>query len=82
MSDEKGYVKQLHYNPDDYGTEYLRDRENLVLLKVNSKISLNPCAVIGGGGVSDPPVFQLLIFWVKIVIIGFLVFFCGSLIRS
>ena len=73
MSDEKGYVKQLHYNPDDYGTEYLRDRENLVLLKVNSKISLNPCAVIGGGGGGAPPFLQMIIFWVKIVFFGFIV---------
>lgn len=38
LSDEKGSVKQLHYNLDDYGTDYLRDREILVLLKVNSKL--------------------------------------------
>lgn len=37
LSDEHGYVKQLHYNLDDYATNFLRDRETCVLLKVNSK---------------------------------------------
>lgn len=34
VSDEKGIVKDLRRNPYAYGTDYLKERETLVLLKV------------------------------------------------
>ena len=39
LSDEDGTVKQMHTNPLDYGTEYVKDREDLILLRVISKFT-------------------------------------------
>ena len=34
LSDENGIVKDLRRHPDEYGVEYLKERETLILLKV------------------------------------------------
>ncbi|XP_069116406.1 uncharacterized protein CXorf65 homolog [Argopecten irradians] len=36
LSDEKGVVKNLRNFPFDYGSEYLKERETLILLKVDN----------------------------------------------
>ena len=38
LSDENGNVKNLRDSPNRYADEILADRENLVLLKVDSKL--------------------------------------------
>lgn len=39
LSDEQGVVKNLRNHPLDYGTDYLKERETLILLKVESNSS-------------------------------------------
>ena len=39
LSDESGVVKNIHKFPADYGTGYFTDRETLILLKVESRLS-------------------------------------------
>jgi len=40
LSDESGIVKNLRNFPTDYGVEYLKEREILILLKVDSTYTL------------------------------------------
>ena len=37
LSDESGTVKNLRNNLNDYGIDYLKERETLILLKVDCK---------------------------------------------
>lgn len=37
LSDESGNLKCLRGHPESYATEFLKDRESLVLIKVDSK---------------------------------------------
>lgn len=40
LSDEKGVVKHLREFPYDYGIDHLKERETLILLKVDGTITL------------------------------------------
>ena len=37
LSDESGNLKYLRGHPESYATEFLKDRESLVLIRVDSK---------------------------------------------
>lgn len=37
LSDEQGVVKNLRQNLDEYGYEYLKERETVILLRVDCK---------------------------------------------
>ncbi len=40
LSDESGNLKYLRGHPESYATEFLKDRESLVLIRVDSKYRL------------------------------------------
>jgi hypothetical protein len=37
LSDDSGNLKYLRGHPESYATEFLKDRESLVLIRVDSK---------------------------------------------
>ena len=41
LSDESGNLRYLREHPESYATEFLKDRESLVLIRVDSKWSTN-----------------------------------------
>ena len=41
LSDENGMVKDLRRHPDEYGVEYLKERETLILLKVEGDYNMD-----------------------------------------
>jgi len=43
VSDEAGSVKNLRQNLDDYGSDFLKERETVVLLRVESMAPLCAC---------------------------------------
>ncbi|KAK6182561.1 hypothetical protein SNE40_010215 [Patella caerulea] len=38
LSDERGQVKNIRNNRDQYGTKFIKDRENVILLKIDDSI--------------------------------------------
>lgn len=41
LSDENGIVKDLRRHPYEYGVEYLKERETLILLKVEGEYNMD-----------------------------------------